>query len=374
MKFNFIRFILFLALPVLIIGAIMFGVKILESYGEKGAYLIPEQPVAHESAKFSYQLMNPATNQPLSDATVQLTIAKTKTLNPWFYVGYLREDNKGTGIIYQMDYLLNNGMIQYESTIWDAGSYSITIHATSPHLKNPLDITVPMEVKVPLDQILRTIFLFLFIFIAAVISGYIGGSLQNPFKKTAFSGKLPSQAFMLILFISVLLLSTSSIVQAHEMDKMNPISAVKIEKDGIIGEFTMNPTEPVQKGKPVAYSISFHNEKGESIKDIDANLSMYHVTDNISMFSTHTQIPDGHLQFNYAFPDTADYRLSVHATPSSLHSNLPSPFDGDFSFEVPPVQPSLSAQLRAGTLMLIVTILGLFTGIFSAKRKKVLLA
>jgi 2-keto-4-pentenoate hydratase/2-oxohepta-3-ene-1,7-dioic acid hydratase in catechol pathway len=61
MKFNLLRFLFLLILPVVVIGIIVFGVAIKEHYEEKGEFLTPANPVAHEPTKFSYQLINPST-------------------------------------------------------------------------------------------------------------------------------------------------------------------------------------------------------------------------------------------------------------------------------------------------------------------------
>lgn len=373
MKFNLIRFVLFLILPIVIIGSIMFGVAIMEKYQEHGENFIPENPIAHESSKFSYQLMNPDTNQPLKNASVHLEVVKTKALNPWFYVGYLREDTQGTGIVYKTNSLLLDGKIEMESIFWDAGSYAVKVHATSPELSKPIDINIPVDVKVPLGQIIRTIIAFLAIFLVAIISGHIAGSLENPFKrKKSIIGKTTQTTMSLFIISMFLLTSFTKVVMAHD-HATNP-NLIITEKAGIQAELKLNPVEPVQKGEPTHFTLSFRDMKtGELLKGIDASISLYHVDDNLSMFTTRTEVQDGQYEFDYAFPDTATYKLVIHAAPNSSQSTLLEPFSGELTFEVPPVQPSVQAQIRAGTLMLVAVICGLVIGVVNAKRRKIAL-
>lgn len=132
-----------------------------------------------------------------------------------------------------------------------------------------------------------------------------------------------------------------------------------VEKNGVKTELKLNPMDPVQKGEPAHFNVTFQDSKtGQYIQGMDTSLSLYHEDDNITMFSNRTQLQDGKLDFDYAFPDTANFHLIFHASPNGQKSTLTAPLDGVFAFEVPPVQPNLSAQLRAGTLMLIVLILG----------------
>ncbi|WP_380029671.1 hypothetical protein [Effusibacillus consociatus] len=371
MKFNLFRFVLFLILPVVIISSIVFSVGILESYEEKGEYLVPQNPIAHESATFSYQLLDPATNQPLQNASVHMEIVKTEALNPWLYVGYLREDNQGTGLVYEMDYLLHDGKIQLESNFWDAGSYTVSIHATAPGLKSPVDVQIPVEVKVPLGKIVNTIGLFAAILIAAMISGYIAGTLENPFKKASNSGGA-IKTVVSVLVVGLLVAGSVPSALAHGNGAPSgPGGTMQIEKEGVKAELKMNPAEPVQKGEPVHFTMTFRDAKtGEPVKGIDANVSLNHIDDNLTMFSTRTQIQNGQLEFDYAFPDTAEFAVVVHAAPNSPQSTLSAPFDGEFSFEVPPVDPSLGAQIRAGILMLAVVAAGLVIGVVGGKRRK----
>lgn len=370
MKFNLLRFLMLLILPVIIIGTFVFGVAIYESYETKGDYLIPQNPVAHEPAKFSYQLINPATKEPLKNASVQLEIIKTKATNPWLNVGYLRDDNDGTGLVYKMDSVLLDGKVEMESILWDAGSYEAIIKATSNEIDKPIEISLPIKVKVPLGQIIRTIFLFLAIFLLAMVSGIFAKRLENPFKKQSqYKNRYSTSAASLLLLTSLFVGgSLSSTALAHETTAENHIMAV--EKNGIKAELKLNPMEPVQKGDPAHFTVTFQDSKtGQYIQGMDTSLSLYHEDDNLNMFSTRTQIQEGKLDFDYAFPDTASYHLIFHSSPNSQKSTLTAPFDGVFAFDVPPVQPNLSAQLRAGTLMLIVLILGFVLGFFGTKRK-----
>lgn len=373
MRFNLLRFSVFLLLPVVIIGSIMFGLAIMEKTVEPGEHFIPENPIAHESAHFSYQLIHPLTKQPLRNAKVHLEIVKTEALNPWYYVGYLREDRQGTGLVYMTDSLFIDGKIELESIFWDAGSYEVYIHATSPELSFPIDVKIPVDVKVPIGQIIRTILVFVAIFFAAIISGHIAGSLENPFKQNRPPLRKTSQTIMSLLLIASVAMVGSVPAFAHNHDA-NPKETVKLEKAGVQAELKINPTEPIQKGEPTHFSLVFRDQKtGELLKGIDASLSLYHVDDNITMFSTRTEIGDGRSEFEYAFPDTAEYKLIVHAAPNSPHSTLLEPFDGEFGFEVPPVQPSLTAQIRTGSLMFLTLTVGLLIGVVCAKRRKLTL-
>lgn len=370
MKFNLLRFLMLLILPVLIIGTFVFGVAIYESYEEKGDYLVPQNPVAHEPAKFSYQLTNPVTKEPLSNANVQLEIIKTKATNPWFNVGYLRDDNEGTGLVYKMDSILYDGKLEIESIFWDAGSYEAKIKATSNEIDKPIEITLPIKVDVPLGQIVRTIVLFIAIFLLAMLSGIFAKRLENPFKKQSpYKNRYSSSAAALFLIASLLVGGTlSSTSLAHEATSDNHIMVV--EKNGVKTELKLNPMDPVQKGEPAHFNVTFQDSKtGQYIQGMDTSLSLYHEDDNITMFSNRTQLQDGKLDFDYAFPDTANFHLIFHASPNGQKSTLTAPLDGVFAFEVPPVQPNLSAQLRAGTLMLIVLILGFVLGLVGTKRK-----
>jgi hypothetical protein len=373
MKFNLLRFLFLLILPVVIIGVIVFGVAIKEHYEERGEFFTPANPVAHESAKFSYQLINPSTKEPLHNASVHLEIAKTGALNHWLDVGYLRQDNQGTGLVYQMDSFLNDGKIEMESILWDAGAYMVSIHATSPELQKPVDIKVPVDVKVPLGQIIRTIILFVGIFLAATVSGYIAGQLENPFKKNNSKLRGTVQSTLLLLLACVVLSnSIAPIALAHGNEaSSHPNEPMKIEKSGVRAELNINPMEPVQKGKPAHFALTFHDSKtGQPIQGMDASLSLYHEDDNLTMFTTRTELPDGKFVFDYAFPDTAKYQLIIHAAPNSPKSTLLEPFDGKLSFEVPPVQPSVAAQIRAGILMFIVLVAGFAIGVMGTRRKK----
>ncbi|GAX91029.1 hypothetical protein [Effusibacillus lacus] len=375
MKFNLFRFLLFLLLPVVIISTVVFGVGIMESYEEKGEYLVPQNPVAHETAAFSYQLLDPSTHQPLQNASVHMEIVKTEALNPWLYAGYLREDHQGTGLVYEMDYLLNDGKIVLESNFWDAGSYTVLIHATAPGLQTPIDVKIPVEVKVPLGQIVNTAGLFAAILIAAMISGYVAGTLENPFKKTANTGGT-MKTVVSVLVLGLLVTGNFSSAWAHGNGAPSgPVRNVEIEKSGVKAELKMNPAEPVQKGAPVHFAMTFRDAKtGEPVKGIDANVSLKHVDDNLTMFSTRTQIQNGQLEFDYAFPDTAEFQVVVHAAPNSPQSTLPAPFDGEFSFEVPPAHPNAGSQIRAGVLMVAAVAVGFVIGVVGGKRRKAAVA
>ncbi|WP_018132718.1 hypothetical protein [Effusibacillus pohliae] len=375
MKKYWFRFSVLLVLPFLIIGAVMFGVAILESYEEKGEFLVPERPPAHELARVSYQFVDPATKQPLHDVSVHVEIEKTKALNPWLYVGYLREDHQGIGLVQVMDLHLYNGKLELDTNFWDAGSYVIALHAAAPGLQQPIDAKIPVEVRVPLGQLIRTFALFVAIFVAAVASGYVGGSLENPFRKkqaTAAVLRRSSTVSLLALAVAGSLLAHPKFAWAHgHGTPSSPPQTVSLANQQIRAELKVNPAEPVQKGAPAHFAIELRDAKtGQPMHGLDASVSLYHVDDNLTMFATRTQIPDGLLEFDYAFPDTAEYKVVLHAAPDSPQSSLRAPFDGEFTFEVPPVDPSPVAQLRAGMLMLATVIAGLALGALAGRRSR----
>lgn len=377
MRFHLFRFLLFLTLPAVLIGAVVFGTAVVESYGKNGEYTVPQNPVAQEPARFFYQLTDPVSKEPLRNASVHLAVEKTEALNPWLYTGYLREDNRGTGLVFETDSSLYDGKIELKSNFWDAGKYLVSIHASAPGLQTPVDVKIPVEVKVPFAQLVRTVVLFVLILLAAAISGYVAGSLENPFRKggsgTTGSGLRKSSATVAFLLAAgIAPFGSAPFAWAHgEGVPSASVETVSQESGGVRAELKINPAKPVQKGEPAHFTLTFQDTKtGQPVRGMDAAVALNHVDDNLTMFATRTQIQNGQLEFDYAFPDAAKFEIVVHAAPNSPQSTLSAPFDGKFSFEVPPVHPNPGAQIRAGILMLAAMIGGFAIGVAAARRRK----
>lgn len=130
----------------------------------------------------------------------------------------------------------------------------------------------------------------------------------------------------------------------------------------------VSPAHPVQKGAPAHFILRL-NAAGQAISEADARVTLYHGDDHFPVLTLETLITDGKVEWDYAFADTATYKVIVHAAPTDRTAVPFRPFTQELPVLVAPVDPSAGAQALAMGSLLLFALGGFAIGMVSARPK-----
>lgn len=329
----------FALLPVVIILAAMAGVQYHESGGTDEVFS-PSSLGAGDQLAFSYDLKDDQGN-PIREADVYLSLVKVSALPPSLNANYLRADSNAVGEVFTTVLHSLDGRVEFQSVVWDAGEYVVRLRAEAPGLTAPIEREFSLNAAVPLGAKARTAVFYLLVLAAGFVTGRMVASLKPPTRRLA--------AAALATALALVPVGLSQSHESHSPETHDSSSA------GM--HVRMNPSAPVQKGAPADFTIQLPGA-GDQAK-AEAFVSLHHTDDKIQMLSFRTGTADGQVRFSYAFPDTTDYRLSVHAVPTEKSAV---PYTADFVFNVPEVQPSLISQTLALATLLLAALIGFVYG------------
>ncbi len=286
------------------------------------------QPAGPAVAGKPLQVRISSADQAAGSEAVSLNVSKVGAWSPWLYASYLPE-----GRVLSLPLHRAAGSKAVTLTFWDAGRYRIDI-GTGQSLE--------VAVAAPAAQIMTTAAAFLVLAGLGFWCGWAAGGLKRPGAGALAAGL-------------VLLLSTGA--AAHG-------GASRATVIGLSGG------EPLLSGQ-LSRVVLPAGAPGQASPGAarEAWLTLEHEEDGIRLLEASVILSGEALELSYAFPEGADYHLTLTPRAGEGSAELNQAAQRDFLISVEPKHPSVMLQARAYSLMAAVYLAGFLAGWLALKSR-----